>query len=677
MKRNLKPVVFALLLFLLALLVIFLLPWGVIGKTLFSLILSAFQSAYLSKIAYISTFIVVAGLLVLLLKRLPPVSDAFIKFRDTFKGAIPVSFKTSKSLRTWSLFIVPLLVIFLFYAPYIFKGQDTTVKIFDVLDAWVPQTKILAESGKAFSFNPGAKVDNLINGLGLNGFPSGYNVSTWLFMIFKPFTAYTINLLLMAFTGFWGMALLMKKYIVKVKEYNWLIMGTALCFALLTFYPPGGISIAGFPLLLYCFLEIRNREEKVRHFVFVFFFPFYSLLHHAGIFIIIVLGVIFLMDIFKEKRFNTPFFLALVLLGATYIFTHFHLIYSLLDSGFASFREEITAVPRTLKRAFFDSIHNFIFDRTNVVSGQHFVIMLSTAWALGIGFFNKNKEKGNINRLMLFLLLALLSSFLWGFKFWEGLMPLRESMQFLTAFNFARFYWLNPALWHIIFGVSLLIISTLKYGKRIVSLLIIAQVLFLFSTYNLEYRRAAGLRNRVHSTLTFRQFYSEDLFKQIEQYIGKPKKDYRTINIGLHPGINQYNGFYTLDIYSTVYPLEHKHRFREIFEKELEKSESVRRAFDDNAKRCYLLSSELHGKKKRGLTFARGITKTDAGKMKIKNLELNTAALREMGGQYIFSAVEILNYKENNLSFEKTFENKKSPWKIYLYKVNDENIDTN
>ncbi len=672
MKKNIKPVVFTLLLFLLALLVIFLFHWGIIGKTLFPLIFSVFQSPYFSKIAYISALIVVAALLVLLLKRLLPVSDAFAKFRDTLKEAIPVSFKSSKSLKSlksWSLFIVPLLMIFLFFAPYIFKGQDTHVKIFDVLDAWVPQTKILAESGKVFSFNPEAKVDNLINGLRLNGFHSGYNVSTWLFMIFKPFTAYTINLLLMALTAFWGMVLLMKKYIVKVKEYNWLITGTALCFALLTFYPPSGISIAGFPLLLYCSLEIKNHEGKVWHFVFIFFFPFYSLLHHAGIFIIIVLGVIFLMDIFKEKRFNVPFFFAIALLGTTYIFTHFHLIYSLVDSGFASFREEITVVPRTLKRAFVDSIHNFIFDRTNVVSGQYFVIMLSTAWAMGIGLFNKDNEKRNINRLMLFTLLALLSSFLWGFKFWEGLMPLRESLPFLNAFNFARFYWLNPPLWYIIFGTSLLIISGIKYGKHITALLIIAQVLFLFSTYNLEYRHMAGLKNRLHSTLTYRQFYAEDLFKQIEQYIGKPKEDYRTINIGLHPAINQYNGFYTLDIYSTVYPLEHKHRFRKIFEKELEKSDSVRQAFDDNAKRCYLLSSELHGKKKRGLTFARGITKKESRKMKIKNLELNTTALKEMGGEYIFSAVEILNYAETGLSFEKTFETNHSPWKIYLYKV--------
>jgi hypothetical protein len=140
------------------------------------------------------------------------------------------------------------------------------------------------------------------------------------------------------------------------------------------------------------------------------------------------------------------------------------------------------------------------------------------------------------------------------------------------------------------------------------------------------------------------------------------------VSIGIHPGIAQYNGFYTLDVYSNIYPLEYKHKFRRIIEKELEKSEDVRRVFDDNAKRCYLLSAELHNDKRRGLTFARGITKKQ-GHLKIKKLELNTAALKEMGGEYIFSAVEILNYAETGLSFEKAFETSASPWKIYLYKV--------
>lgn len=40
------------------------------------------------------------------------------------------------------------------------------------------------------------------------------------------------------------------------------------------------------------------------------------------------------------------------------------------------------------------------------------------------------------------------------------------------------------------------------------------------------------------------------------------------------------HGFYTVDGYSNNYPLEYKHRFREVIAAELEKNEEVRVYFD-------------------------------------------------------------------------------------------------
>lgn len=655
-------------------LVIFLVPWKIIGlkiKVLIYPLLFRFDTFIRPKIGYIGAFIVGAGLLLFLVKRftgasavkkwLSPITRSFGKL--TLPGPVK---KRLPSLSGF-LFIISMVVILLYFLPYIFKGEDAHVKIFDVLDAWLPQMKVLAESGKALSLNPETQIPNLADGLRLSGFNTGYSVSAWLFMIFKPFTAYTINFLIMAFTAFWGMALLLKKFIIKSEEYSPLIIGASLCFSLLTFYPPAGLSIAGFPLLLYFFLKIRNREAKKRDFIFIIIFPFYSLLHHAGMFIIIVLGVIWLWDFIKMREFNRRYVLALALLCGLYVFTHFHLIYSMVDPDFVSYRKEIVVEALSTAACFKDTVGNFIFDRTNVVSGQQVFILLAAAAAMLAGIFN-GKDK-RVHQLSIFILLALFNSFLWGFKYWVGTAPLRENIQLLNALNLARFYWLNPVLWGIIFALSLLIISKIKYGKTLVSLLVIGQVLFIFTAYNPEYRHKLGLRNQAHSTLTFRQLYSKKLFKEIDHYINRSKKDYRTVSIGIHPGVAQYNGFYTLDIFSNIYSLEYKHRFMKIIEKELGKKESLKKGFHVNAKRCYVLVCELHGTRAtRGLAYARGITKKEKN-LKIKSLDLNTKALKEMGGEYIFSAVEILNYAENGLSFEKTFERKDSPWKIYLYKV--------
>jgi len=530
----------------------------------------------------------------------------------------------------------------------------------------LPLAKILAQSGKSLSLNPQVKIDSVINGLNLSGFNSGYSVFNGLLMIFKPFTAYALNLLMMSLAGFWGMALLLKHFIIKDRKHETIVIGTSLCFSLLTFYPPAGISIAGFPLLLYCFLKIKNRQTKIWHFIYVLIFPFHSLFHHAGFFILITLVVIFTADLYKTRKFNRNYMLALSLLSAGYIFSHFHLFYSLFDPDFVSFREEIRVQSNQTIECLKNTIHNFIFDRTNSVSGQQLFIMLTLAGALALSFFKPNEK---VNRLMFFTILVSLNSIIWGFKYWTGLDPIRESCQFLNAYNFARSFWLNPVLWYIIFALSLTIISNKKYGKTLALTLITGQLLFLFCSYNLEYRSWIGLRNRVHSSLTFGQFYSKDLFRQIQRHIGRPQANYRILSLGIHPGIAQYNEFYTLDIYATVYPVSYKHRFRQIIEREIEKSPELVEVFDHNAKRCYLLSAELHGDKIiRGMANARGITKNEQY-LKIRNLDLNTAALKEMGGEYIFSGVEIVNHEENSLRLEGIFENDKSPWKIYLYRV--------
>jgi hypothetical protein len=90
------------------------------------------------------------------------------------------------------------------------------------------------------------------------------------------------------------------------------------------------------------------------------------------------------------------------------------------------------------------------------------------------------------------------------------------------------------------------------------------------------------------------------------------------------------------------------------------KSEQLRTYFDTWGGRCYVFVSELvHGnwlytKNKNGM---------------VSNLDLNTNELLDLGGEYIFSAVEIKNYDENKLALLKVFESKASVWRIYLYKV--------
>lgn len=565
------------------------------------------------------------------------------------------------------LYILSVIIILLFYAPNFFMGENIHVKIFDTLDANVPQIKVLAESGKAFSLDMDTKIDNFINGLPLNGIYSGYSVVTWSYMIFDPITAYTFNVLMMAFAGFIGMVLLLKRHVFRDGGSDWIITGSALCFSLLPFYYPGGLSFAGFPLLLYAFMNIRNSEGRVWDFLIVLVYPFYSRLALAGVFVLFVLGMVLVIDLLRERRLNLPFLGASALLTFAYGFVNLHRVYSFINPDFVSHRSEIVPSGMSTLECLKLSINSFIFDTTHSAGAQQVFVMIAAALAVAFAFRKKTEK---IKVLVLFILLALVNAFLWGFKYWGGSKLVTGVFRSLNAFNFSRFYFFNPIIWHLIFALALWIIYKKKWGKPVVSLLIVFQLLFLFTSYNQDYRHLLGQKTKLKYTLSYKEFYSEALFKEIGTFINKPKKDYRVVSIGMHPGIAQYNGFYTLDVYANIYPLEYKHRFERIIEKELEKSPALKRGFDNNAKRCYVLVSELHGKQSiRSLAFTRGITKKESPRLKIRNLELNTAALKEMGGEYIFSAVEIVNYAENGLAFEKVFKRKDSPWKIFLYRV--------
>ncbi len=655
-----------------------------LGQRFLGPLFNWFAAHFRIKIAYFSAVVLLVGTLILLLR---PLVRKFSKSAISIPGKNHVGSESGGDRNKLVLLAVSIGIIFLYWLPFLFQGQDIHVKIFDNLDCHIAHTKVLAESGKAFSLNPDTRLENFLNGIALSGVDSGYNVLTWLFIIFPPFTAYALNDLLIRLVALLGMVLLLKKYIIKPgseKHYG-LMVGAALCFALLPFYPAGGISIAGIPLLLYAFLNILNRQWKFTDFLIIFIFPFYSKLALMGVFIAVALFLIFVVDFLRKKKINFPYLGGLVLLTVTYVFTHFHLVYSFIDPDFTSFREEIRTVIWSTAESLKRTAHNFIFDRVNVVGAQHIFVIGAAALAVLVSVIktfkintkkndaNPNYQQPYVHLLTALVITTLFTSMLWGFKYWKGIIPLRENVQLLNAFDFSRFYWFNPFLWYLIFALALFIIAKIKYGKVIAAIFICCQLVFMFVYYNWEYRHLLGVNgsfagSRLTYSLSYKEFYSQSLFEDIDRYINQPKEDYRVVSLGIHPAVSQYNGFYTLDIYTDVYSLAYKHKFRKIIEKELEKNRALQEGFDNNAKRCFLMVSELHGGRTRGLAFSRGITKKEQH-LKIKHLDLNTEALKAMGGEYIFSAVKILNHQENHLKFERVFKHKDSPWKIYLYKV--------
>ena len=114
-----------------------------------------------------------------------------------------------------------------------------------------------------------------------------------------------------------------------------------------------------------------------------------------------------------------------------------------------------------------------------------------------------------------------------------------------------------------------------------------------------------------------------------------------------------------MDAYSTNYPLEYKYQFRKVIEKELEKSTNLKSYYDNWGSRCYIFSAELDTK------FQNGKDEN----IVLENLEINTDVLKELGCNYIFSAVEIKNARDINLTLLNNFTTDTSKIEIYVYEL--------
>lgn len=539
--------------------------------------------------------------------------------------------------------------------PILLLGEASYFTVHDNLDSEFVYKRILVESGKAWDWGSQTVVQNVMNGIPRAGFRSGLDVSLVLFVGFSPHVAYILNYVIVHAVAFVGMFLLLKTHFLTDYSHRWIAWAVAAAFAVIPFYSQFGLSVAGQPLLLLSFLNILMRKQRFVDFIVIATFPFYSHIVLAAPFIIGALIVIGGVEMFRSKQPNWLYCVSVVALVLLYGGVESQMIVSALTNSFVSHR---TVWDRWND---FDLLSNAKRAVDVLVSSQYHAGSIPTivVWVCGIAALVQQFFKGKINGQLLGLILFILAvSVVTGFHDWivyylGGAMPL------LRSFNITRVYFLLPIAFMLLFAIALREMVSGQKLQTIAWLAVCAQILFTLNM-NAEFKNNVKiLAGRSMEEPTYQTFFAADLFSSIERYIGKPKKDYRVVSIGIHPSVAQFNGFYALDSYQTTYPLEYKKQFRKIIEKELAKNDELRSYFDGWGNRCYVFVSEL------GKSSLYGKT---SGKV-VNHLELNASHLRTMGGEYVLSAVEILNYKDNELSFEGKFSDSLSYWDIFLYKV--------
>ncbi|MGE6609720.1 DUF6044 family protein [Peribacillus sp. NPDC076916] len=541
-----------------------------------------------------------------------------------------------------------LLVIVLYLSPLFILGENAHIRVHDNLDSNLAWYKVLSESGELFGAID-AKIPQIMNGLPRNAFGSEFSIIVWLHSLFPTMVAYAMSQALTRFIAFFGMYILLKKHLITGSRSGWIRVGTSLAFALTPFWPSGMLSTLGMPLALWAFLNIRGKDHSWKNYLVLTLLPLYSSIVLGFFFFLVAMGFLWLTDLIRKKGWNITFLLSIVYMTVIFGMVEYRLVASFIFDSEPNSRDEYFHARLPLEWVIKLTFKNFVLGHTHVMTVHALIILPITIFAFYIILTKKLWRQEKVY-VFLFCLNFILSAW-YAFWFYKGWVPLTERFHTLDTFNFARFHFLRPMVIYVGFALAIKIIwEHSDYAKKTLSIFIAVQIMVLMG-FNEEITH--------NKKPSFKEFYSESLFREIKDHIDLPQEEYRVASIGLHPAIAQFNGFYTLDSYNNFYPLTYKHQFRQIIENELAKNKNIRIYFDEWGGRCYLFADEL-GKH---YMFKKSSRK------ELENLDLNMDAFKGLGGKYIFSAIPINNAEENGLVLDRIFTKKGSVWKIYLYRV--------
>lgn len=594
------------------------------------------------------------------------------------------------------LMLVSLGAIFLYVYAFYTTDNDILVNSHDNLDSNVAIYKLLADTGTFFSPKD-TVIGNVMNGLPRAALPSEYNMVSMLYYFLTPKNAYIVNEMLIRLVAFFGMLLLLRKYVLNEdagKEPGCSVasLGIALAFSLLPYWSNAGASIAGQPFVLYAFLNVKNKDYRFTNWLILFLFPFYSSLIFAGMFVLAMLLVVSIHGGIKNRELNYHLFLVMAGMSVLYLCIDYRLLANLLDPAFVSHRQEFEKKYLTYSQSisrsadlFFDGQHHansihgafllpFIYVSTlALVLGsavnKYSALCLAALIVFSVIYFNDYYgaqwvsvihehvfESVYRNYYVLsaiiiaitffyikeymasYVIIAILAISLFsGFEDFQGIEFIKDSFPILKQVKFDRFYALFPFLWFLLFALS----SKRMLKKSGYSLLIIVLVLSMQVSYSMTLRGVVTSEKLVGID----SYYSYDVYDEVKKYINEHVSSYRVMSLGLPPAVAIYNGFYTLDAYLPNYPVQYKHEFRKIIAPELEKSERLKHYYDSWGSRCRLVSES-------------------------REINLNLEQFKEMGGKYIFSRYEVAVNNGVNIDFLKKFSKDNSLYSIYLYRVN-------
>ena len=599
----------------------------------------------------------------------------------------------------WLCINLGLLILCIYILPFVILGEDAFIRIYDFLDGKVAHYHTIASLkliGNLDGYMP--VMDGTIPLLAYSPIVP-VSVSQWLHYLVPTYWAIILTSFFVKAVAFIGMYILCTNYLIK--DSKLLSFLVSIAFSLIPFYSDYSLSSAGIPLLIYAIVNLEFHRKIGVSLLLIAFFTANSSLALIGFFVCIIWAGWIIYRLLFYKQFPIYHALGILIMGLIYIYTNMYILFNFLfPSNIISNRVEFN-----YHISFEDALNTL---RIVINSHEHAgnftaISILFICFLFIFRYWNSNIS---IRKYVYALVICLTCIVI-------GHYAKNIPLAFFKAFDLQRFFFF-PTLVFILLAKTFSLIKTHNQSnheiiivvcaitccclftftvKLVISFVflsfLIAQTLYFFDIHKVKIflciyisvialystishdpeisNNTSLLLNKKISAPSFKQYYDEDLFYTIKSDLDIPN-DYscKVVTMGMHPSIAEYNRFYTLDSFVYSYSLNYKHTFRKIIAKELEKNEVIKERFDGWGCRCYLFSSELYPKQG-SIDWAKVYGKND--NTKIHHFEINTDELKRLGCQYIFSAVEICNYKDLNLAYVNSYTMPQSFFNIRVYKL--------
>jgi hypothetical protein len=580
------------------------------------------------------------------------------------------------------------------------------VPVYDNLDSNVVWEKILAHSGKIFASND-TIIPNMMNGLPRVSYGSEFSLILWLYYFFGAKTAFVINEVLIHVIAFAGAYLLLSRYIVpKNKYYSYsIIFAGSIYFATLPFWSNSGISIASIPLTTYVLLNIKNHIDTKLDWLYLILLPLYSSFIFIYVFYIIFAGIYWIYNSFKQHKINWRLFGAIFLLGVIFLLTEYRLIYSMfIDSSFISHRVEFDVyLNHNTKQAYIYAIKFFLdgwmqhqrslmmpyllplsifgmlvsFSKRKFSDFESLIIWLLLALSFAVDIWHIILTNGYTLPLMsvfalwliyrggeqkilgILLLVNVILAVYLGLCFYGELSFLKEWFPILKSFNISRAAFVQPLIWMILLAyIFKVLLERLSFSTIILVAIITIQSYYAIKVRLFDTTASNGF-------LTFEQYYMPEVYTKLKKDIKEPLSKVRFVNYGIEPAVTLYNGLYTVDGYSTNYPLYYKHLFHDVQDICFKQMPGNDKLYNGWGSKVYLLCADSRpgnyhfysDKNTTKLPFVANIDK-----------------LCKIGTRYVISILPLKNAKDRGLIEINHYEG--SFYHIWLYQIDCKKKDT-